>query len=105
MTRTVWKYELPGSETTLDLPVDAKPIHVATQGAGTICMWVEVDPSAPTRRRRFYVVGTGHPIPPDVFPPIHVGSFLTDQAGTFVFHVYESLDARLDGAASKDGAE
>lgn len=107
MKRAVWKYELLDVITTLDLPVDAKPLHVAVQ-QGVIRMWVLVNPDAETRTRRFYTVGTGHELPEDVFEPIHVASLLTDTEGTFVFHVFEDLDYRLGsvmGASAKSAGE
>lgn len=97
MSRTVWKYELPHATTGVDLPADSRPLHVAAQH-GKVCMWVEVDPDAELRKQTFYVVGTGHPLPPDVMPPTYIGSFLTDADGTYVFHVYQSFDQRWSSA-------
>lgn len=101
--RTVWKYELD-TDTILELPGDAKVLHVAAQsgpfGENRVCLWAEVDPSGPLRRRRFFVRGTGHPLPPDDLLPVHVGSFLTDPQGTYVFHVYESMAHKLASVAS-----
>lgn len=83
--RTVWKYEL-----TIDDEIDlfipgGNPLRVVLIGLdpnGAPCLWAEVDPSARKVRRRLYIRGTGHAVPPSAN---HLGSFLQ---GPFVWHVF-----------------
>lgn len=84
---TVWKYLLDqGALNTLTIPARATILHVAEQHS-RITLWAEVDPSAPTERRAFEIVGTGNPITSE--HSHHVGSLLA-QGGALVFHIYES---------------
>jgi hypothetical protein len=78
-----------------DLPEGARIISVAVQ-AGHPCFWAVVNPQAPTRRRRFYLLGTGHEMyvggPSDVAGSpadlVHLGSFMLE-GGAFVGHLFE----------------
>ncbi len=57
------------NETVLELPAGFKVRMVArtiTENKKTTWMWVQLDTSSPTRLVRFYIVGTGHPIPEGV---------------------------------------
>lgn len=93
--RVVWKYELANVVNEIGMPRYSRVLHVAEQ-QGAIYLWALVHKSAAAEldMRKFYVVGTGHDMPPDVFPPVHLGSLLV-QGGNFVFHVFESLDEQL----------
>lgn len=77
--RTIWKFKA-----TLPVEADAEGIVrlVGLDPMGVMCVWIEVDSSAPTVVREFAIVGTGHPVPKGT----HVGSFVD---GMFVWHVYE----------------
>jgi len=79
---TIWKYELRGALTELEMPFGARVIHAGYQDNALPTLWAEVDPSLPSVTRRFWVTGTGHDVPSGV----HVGSAV---CGAFVWHVYE----------------
>lgn len=82
----VYKFQLRigNSVQRFDLPVEAKPLHVAMQD-GKLQMWVLLDPTTMTIKRRFVVYGTGQYI----LPPHarHVGTVLDDM---YVWHVFEA---------------
>jgi hypothetical protein len=83
--RKVWEYPLTMiDDTVLDLPQDAEVLTVQWQHEHP-CLWVLVDPTAPTERRVFRIVGTGHPISGDVR---YVGTVQLD-GGALIFHVFE----------------
>jgi hypothetical protein len=84
----VFKYELPiGDTVSIDVPAGSEPIGLHLQH-GVPCMWMLVDPDAPTRRRSFLVVPTGGEIlvPRTDLKP--VGTVLL-YGGDFVMHVFE----------------
>lgn len=82
--RTVWQYEIQIEESfTIELPVGAVVVAAQMQ-QGNPCMWVDLNSTAPKKKRLFHVVGTGHGVPPGAK---HVA---TVQAPPFVLHLYES---------------
>jgi hypothetical protein len=88
MSRTIWKYgPLSGGYTELTLPEGAKVLSAQVQG-GEINLWAEVDSSMPSRKRFFYVYGTGHELPDN--PGTFIGTVQL-HGGALVFHVYEGL--------------
>jgi hypothetical protein len=50
------------------------------------CAWALVDPEQPKVRRRFWVVGTGHPFP-NWWGQLYVGT-VQMREGALVFHVF-----------------
>lgn len=63
--RTVWKYQasaLEGPQST-EMPAGARILHVAPHGTTGVTLWAEVQPQAPTVKRRIIVTGTGQPVP------------------------------------------
>lgn len=89
MTPTIWKFHVPVEDTfTLDVPSYFKPLDVQVQ-RGSAVLWAVVgDGDDPPSKRRFRVVGTGHP-----FPEYserrwqHVGTFQI-AGGALVFHLF-----------------
>jgi hypothetical protein len=95
--RTVYKYRLlPGTPSVLEVPVGAIFRYLGSQDSGPV-LWFEVDTSAPSEQREFFVYGTGHPISESDL--VYLGSvqafdpFLSE----LVWHVYE----RLPGEAAR----
>lgn len=86
MDKAVYKYTLhPAGRFTIDVPVDARFLHVAVQH-GRIQLWALVDPSAPVERRSIAVVHTGSiVIPPGAG---YLGTVITD-GGNYVRHVFD----------------
>ena len=83
--RTVYKIMLIYPVQTVDLPVGAVVVNVATQN-GVPCMWVEVEPAAPSEKRTFAGYGTGHSIEPGY---VYVGTAHDVEGMGLVFHIYE----------------
>jgi len=85
--RTVFKYPFDaGVVIQVDVPEPGKIVDVAAQN-GIPCVWIEVDPEKPTRRRDFELIGTGHTIF-DTPRRWHVGTCHLP-AMNLVLHVYE----------------
>lgn len=79
--KTIWKFKAEGA---VEMPVGATILTAQIQ-ANEICIWAEVNPEAPTERRRFFIFGTGHPIPNT---PNGLHYISTVQDGIYVWHVY-----------------
>lgn len=80
---TIYKYTLLlRDEQSVRLPVGAKVLTAQQQGID-ICIWAEVDPKARLAVRKFWIVGTGHPVPSS-----GACYLSTVQMGAFVWHVY-----------------
>lgn len=81
--QVIWKFPfVVDSVVRIEMPLDAKVLHVAMQG-GTPCIWAAVFPAFNKVTRKFFIVGTGHPIPVHCQP---VGTFQQEQ---FVWHLME----------------
>ena len=86
--KTIWKYPLEARDQyTLELPVDAKVLTVQDQGGLGPQLWALVDPNAPTTKRKFHVVGTGHDAT-RIGDSEYVATFQLPGLG-LVFHVFE----------------
>lgn len=82
----IWKYMLKvEDEVTISMPAGADVLCVQLQN-GSPCLWVKVDVQSKPTARRFYVVGTGHPML--VKAKEYVGTFQMS-GGQLVFHVFE----------------
>ena len=58
---TVHKYVLDAGNVEFDFPVGAKVLTVQGQN-DKVCIWAEIDTSAPTEKVIFEIYGTGHEI-------------------------------------------
>jgi hypothetical protein len=88
--KAVYKYELDSQNPVIQVPngisVCWQPIHVGLDPRGKACVWIMVDPTAPTKPVRFFIVGTGDEIPDDA--ELYVGTF---NQGPFVWHIFVEL--------------
>lgn len=83
----IWKFTLDPYGTRVQMPKGARLLHVHEQ-AGDVCVWAEVDMTAPNVDRILIPVGTGHPIPRVALA--YVGTAHLVEAGTpVVLHVYD----------------
>lgn len=96
--KTIWKYRIPYFERTeesFDIPVGGAIVHVAREKTGSVqdyvSFWVEVNTTAPTERRSFVIIGTGHPIPTGT---VYRGTVI---APPLVIHLYERTSSRAGG--------
>lgn len=86
--RTVWKFPLPSvvpALTALDMPEGAQVLRCDFDMAGALCLWATVDTEAPTEKRRFQSIGTGHEL------PAHAAYIASYNSGRWVWHVFEIL--------------
>lgn len=87
--RTVWKFELQGSSTRLQMDPDAEILVAGIQasdfGSG-LMMWALVDGNAETVERHFIVVGTGGLIEG---PADYIAS--TELHSGIMLHIFERL--------------
>ncbi len=58
MTRAIWKFTLEPGDQTVEMPRNAKLVHVGAQG-NECCVWFEVAPESERIARAFRVVMTG----------------------------------------------
>lgn len=86
MSLTIHKFVLAGPESTISMERGAQVLHVAAQG-DDLCLWAEVDTSAPLVDHDFVVVPTGGVVP---FWANYRGTALM-YGGTLVWHVYEVI--------------
>ena len=87
--KVVQKFNLNIGETTIDLPLSAKIIHVGEQ-FGQLQLWVETTPGEPTSPRYYRVFNTGQTIDNIMGLEIcHVGTAIMD-GGSYVAHVYQA---------------
>ncbi len=92
---TIWKFEIvpsDGHEVTLTMPRGAR-VLCAREQRDTICVWAEVDRSAPLEPRRFEVFGTGWDLPPGERRYLGTASIY---GGSLIFHVYEPAAVTAD---------
>ena len=82
---TIYKFEFTIADVVeIEMPAFAQIIHVAYQG-DTPCIWAKVDPSKSKLFRRFYIIGTGHPINRELGPHL-----ATLQNGPFIWHIFSA---------------
>jgi hypothetical protein len=83
--RTIHKYPLSLDQwQRVTMPVGAKILTAQIQGT-RLCVWAEVETTAPTDDRFFFIAGTGHPLP---FGPDDLEYNSTVQDFGLVWHVY-----------------
>lgn len=83
---TIWKFPFGlyvRSRITLGMPMNSRVIHVECQH-GQPCLWAIVDEKQPTVERTFFLVGTGHPLLPEI---VYVATF---QINGFCWHLFEA---------------
>lgn len=83
--KQIWKYELNGQRSSIEMPEGAVVLTVQTQHNQPV-LWAEVDPSAKRIKRRFLSISTGVDFVDDG-PCHYVGTFQLN-GGSLVFHVY-----------------
>jgi hypothetical protein len=87
--KKIWKFTLDlQDDQEVEMPSGAELLTVQMQ-ADTICLWAIVDPHTTKRdRRTFYIVGTGHDMPPKVSAANYVGT-VQQAGGALIWHVFE----------------
>jgi hypothetical protein len=87
--KTIWKFNVTMEDTfEVKMPKGAQVLTVQEQ-YDEPQMWVVVDTEAPKEKRRFRLVGTGHPID-EKLNLSYIGTFQLDH-GEFMGHLFEIL--------------
>lgn len=82
--KKIFKYPLKvEGEQKITMPEKAKILSFQFQD-DTPCIWAMVDPTAKVEARTFYILGTGHEVPP-LFFFNYIG---TAQHNGFVWHLF-----------------
>lgn len=84
--KTVYKYPLQTMIESVSMPAGADILQVSNQ-FNSVCMWALVDTTRPVETRRFYIIGTGHPLPEE--PVVYLGTAKVEN-GHIVLHVFEA---------------
>jgi hypothetical protein len=95
--KTIWKFNIKKEYdgiTTIEMPADAKIVHVACQRPDIVSFWAEVEVESNdvyhVQRRDFQVIGTGEEIKTprsrEREQPRHIGTALDE---SYVWHLYE----------------
>lgn len=94
MTKTIWKYSFDiDDEFVLEMPEGARVLHVAMQGRQS-CLWAVISPERSKVKRRFSIVGTGHPMPDRELQ--YCGTFQVTGSVILVFHLFEDIEFYYD---------
>jgi len=87
--KTIWKYSIPITDHfEIDMPKGATILYFGVQN-DTPQIWVLIDSSATTEKRKFRLAGTGHPI--EEVELKYVGTVLM-LADRLVWHLFERGD-------------
>jgi hypothetical protein len=90
MMLTVWKFHCPIDTSDIidiEMPFGAEVLRVGVQTVRfheSLVIWARVDADAEMVAHRFYVCGTGFPVPSDR----HVGTIMMGR-GEIVLHVFQ----------------
>jgi hypothetical protein len=91
--RVIWKIQLPdpGDLHHAALPGAWRVVAAGVQDGAHVA-WVEVEPDRPVVERPVHVLGTGWPIPDEMYgADVRLEHRATYQWGVFVWHVYEGV--------------
>lgn len=99
--KTIWKYPLVSGASIIEVPAGAQFLHADMQatvpGASPIgatpTLWYLVDPAQPKERKTIVIVGTGDQLHAREGTLEHLGTVLTPDGGTYVWHIFENRPA------------
>ena len=85
--KVIYKYEFPiATEVEIELPYNSRILTVRIQN-GKPRLWAIIDTDEKsTGKRKFYVFGTGNPLPEFITSLKHIN---TISDGKFVWHIFE----------------
>ena len=88
--KSIWKFELGPNNLKIMIPAGAN-LLTAQEQHDQICVWAEVDTTAPKEEVLFEVFGTGHVMPEAMGLDREYVGTAQIQGGSFVFHVYRVI--------------
>jgi len=84
VTQSIYKYPISAQmDLTIQMPVDARVVHVGRDHSQQPCLWVLLTPGPATQSRKFGIYGTGGQVP-DHWE--YVGTYADLP---YVWHVFE----------------
>ncbi len=84
----IYKYAIPvDGEPVIEMPSGAKVLSFHVQHNKPF-IWALVDPDRPDEKRRFYLLGTGHPMSYSMDAMRFIGTALLED-GDFILHLFE----------------
>lgn len=97
--RVIYKYNVEvGPFVKIELPLEARVLHVAAPNPRVVNFWALIDPERESEERQFFVVGTGMALPgPEASGPIpgreleYVGTAVAAE-GQLVWHLFEAVE-------------
>jgi len=90
--KRIYKYELPpGGLTSIRIPRYSEVLHVNTQTDNDVMLWAIVDTEEPLTERFFYVAGTGHDLPSNIFTQYRYYGTVHVYDKRIVLHVFEEM--------------
>lgn len=92
--KKIYKYPVPEivDEQEIMMPVDAQILCVQLQH-GEPCMWAMVDSDLNLIKRKFRIIGAGHPI--EDFDSLNYIDTFQLAGGQLVFHVFEKIEGKV----------
>lgn len=90
MAKRIFKYALSiADQVVLWIPKNHKLLSTGQDPYSMLCVWAEIDENETVSEyRRFRIIGTGNPMPPDMDQFQFVGSVLQD---VFMWHIYAEI--------------
>lgn len=84
--KSIFKYQLKTTDLQeIEMPELAEVLCVQVQN-GIPCIWAKVETENALKKRAFFVVGTGNPLPDN--PSNYIGTYQLYDGG-LVFHLFE----------------
>lgn len=92
--KTIYKYPLnhpPFQVFEIELPEESRILAAHFQPNVGICLWALIDNSNWTVKEKFFIAGTGGPLPPpNQYHCQHIGTCFDDRG--FVWHVFQLFE-------------
>jgi hypothetical protein len=83
----IYKYPFEiKDEFIIEMPYDSKILNAFCQN-DIPCMWALVNPQRKLQKRKFTIIGTGHPIE-ETYNLEHISTF-SQSDGKFIWHLFE----------------
>ena len=88
----MFKYDInPGGESVVQMPIGSSLLHVSQQTDNDVKLWAIVEDTALLVPRHFFVVGTGHALPDDIYTKYRYVGTVHVWSGAIVLHVFEVM--------------
>lgn len=90
--KRIYKYDVqPGGVSTVSMHRNAMILSVDQQTDNDIKIWALVETDNPLVPRHFFVAGTGHDLPQDIYVAYQYVGTVHIYEGRIVLHVFEEM--------------